>query len=165
MQRSKFHTSRGRQFHSETPNRLAVRIKNALLVLLALALIVSLIIGLPAIRYRSDARAYMLSRMEVECGDAQYVLTKISNTGGSSTYAQLARIRSEVYAVQILNQTYAALEGSGGVLVDEAVFTNLFTLIDNYYNHLITSATNTSIVLTDLDAALSDLMARLSAAH
>lgn len=164
MQRGSFGRHRGMGSASDSTRRLAVRVKNVLLILLALALIVSLIMGIPSLRYRSDAKEYIISRMEVECGDARYYLSKLSNTGGSSTYAQLARIRSEIYAMQVLNQTYAAMEGSGSkTLVDDAIFSNLFSLVETYYNQLITSSTNTSSVLTDMGTTLTELQTALDA--
>ena len=94
MQNSRFHSRRGTRSPVDDTKKLAILVKNTLLVLLLVALVVSLVLGIPAMRYRSGAKANFVERMVVECGDAQYYLGKLSNTGGSSTYAQLAKSES-----------------------------------------------------------------------
>ena len=161
MQRKSFHHNRNSAIRSSTYRPLSSKIKNVLLLLLVLGLALSLVWGIPAVQSQKNYRGDVIARMETECGDAQYILAHLSNTGSSSTYAQLARIRSAIYAIDVLNQSYSSLQGASS-LVDSQLLNNVYTLVESYYTALISSATNTSILLSDLSAALQSLQSALA---
>lgn len=160
MQRNHFHRNHGSSIVPSSSRRFSEKVKNILILLLVAALAVSLILGVPAMQSIQKYQHDVISRMAADCGDAQFIVTHLSNTGSSSTYAQLARIRSAVYAIDVLNQSYTTLPGAKDI-VSKQLLSDVYTQIDNYYTALISSSTNTSILLNDLTTALQNLQEAL----
>ncbi len=134
-----------------------------LIAVLALALVTSLFFAVPSTDYRAGARGFLLGRMHTECEAAVNASKMLSRTISSNSNAQLATVRSGVYAMDVLNQTYAALEGEGSYPVDPTVFTNLYAVIDSYYSRLATGnqTTDPMAALTEQLDALQALVAAL----
>ena len=131
----------------------------ALLLLLAL-LAAGAVYAVPAVRYRSEAQRYFSARMLTECDDAVSNTTKLSRTASSNSYSTLAQIRSEVYAMDLLNQMNAGLPG-GSFLIPESTLTGLYSLLDSYNSNLITGIA-TGDLQTELSGALNALRDMLS---
>ena len=133
-------------------------IRNIIIAVLAVALAATLIITLPKMNYSSDLRSLTIERIQRECDTAITYSKYLSRTASSNSNAQLAVIRSSVYSIQVLNETYASMEGTGTHLIQETVLTSILTVIDNYYTRL-TTGTNTSDNQTDLSNQLDQLQA------
>lgn len=133
-----------------------------LIVVLALALIVSLIVSFPSADYRNNAHELFITRMQTECGTAVNAAKMLSRTISSNSNAQLALIRSSLYAMDVLNQTYASLESGGQQPIPPATFTSLYAVIDSYYAALATGTQTTdamAALTAQLDALQSAVMA------
>ncbi len=146
---------RGQPHMAEAP-RKSNRLHAVVTVALAVALAVTLWVCLPAMSYRGDARSLFISRMQTECDTALTYSKYLSRTASSNSNAQLAVIRSCVYGMDVLNQSYAGLEGEGHYLVDQALFSQIYGVLDSYFNKL-TTGMNTSDQLTELSASLEAL--------
>lgn len=134
-----------------------------LIAVLALALVISLFFAVPSTDYRAGARNFLVSRMRTECESAVNASKMLSRTISSNSNSQLAYVRSGVYAMDVLNQTYAALEGDGSYPVDPTSFTNLYSVIDSYYSRLATGTQTTDpmAALTEQLDALQTTVAAL----
>ncbi len=152
---NRYSPRRGGIVVGQTYRRSGSRAQTIAIFVLLAALIAVLIVGLPSIRYRADARRLFAGRMLTECDLAVRQVTTLSRTSSSNSYATLASIRSELYAMSVLNQTEQGLSGSP--LIEESYFTNLFYIIDQYYATLITNGTQTGNLQTELTQQINDL--------
>ncbi len=140
-------------------NVLMNRIRNIVTLLLVIAVIVLAVFGGRAIGYQSESHAMYVRRLQTECDDALALTPSLSRTAGASSAATLSKIRSYVYAMDTINQLHMGLDGE--YLVTTDVFTNLYGIIDEYYNRLITGMV-TSDQQTELTNALTMLVQTLS---
>ena len=155
----RYSPARGMTAASRRPR---ARLTGILALLLAAALAASLIVGLPAIRYRSEAEQFFALRMLTECDAAVSQLTKLSRTASVNSYAVLAEIRSRVRSAQILNETSAAL--GGRQLVPDAAFQAVYNNLDSYNNNLLVGAM-TANLQNELSDTLSSLRDSIAAAQ
>ncbi len=149
----KRYSSRNRLSVGDGGERLR-RVQTVAIALLAIALAASLITLLPGASYRSDMRRYAQGRMLSECDDAVQQAARLSRTASTSSYDALARIRSEVYAIDTLNEALHDV-GNEAYLIDPAVFTAMYNLLDTYNNKLITgiqTGEQQSQLTADLDS-------------
>ena len=110
------------------------RIRNILLILMTVALLGVGIAGGQAIVFRASAGDAIIQRMATECGDAVNQVNTLSRYGGSDSAQLLGKIRANIHAVDVCNETYAALYGSQ--LVQDNVFTQLYNTVDSYMGKL-----------------------------
>ena len=132
----KRYSSRNRLSVGDGGERLR-RIQTVAIVLLAIALTAALVTLLPGASYRADMHRYAVGQMLSECDDAVQQAARLSRTASSSSYDVLARIRSEVYAIDTLNETLHDV-GNESYLIDPGVFTAMYSLLDTYNGKLIT---------------------------
>ena len=140
-------------------SRMVTRIRNIVTLLLLVAVIVLAVFGGRAMNYQTESHTTYVRRMQTECNDALELTSALSRTAGASSSATLGRIRSYVYAMDTINQLNLSLEGR--YLVGNDVFVNLYSIIDDYYNRLITGMV-TSDQQTALTNALADLVTVLA---
>ncbi len=150
----KRYTSRNRLSVGDGGERLR-RVQTVAIVLLAIALAAALITLLPGSTYKTDMRRYIQGQMLSECDDAVQQASRLSRTASTSSYDALARIRSEVYAIDTLNEALHDV-GNEAYLIDPGVFTAMYTLLDTYNNKLITGI-QTGEQQTQLTADLNSL--------
>lgn len=150
------YTSRAEGSQPAGTPRLWERIRNILLIILAVACIFLAVFGGRAMGYKTDARTTFIHRMQTESKDALSMTSSLSRTAGANTSATLGRIRSRVYAVDTINQLSFGLDSSGGYLIANEVFTNLYAVLDDYSDKLITG-TQTGDVQSSLTKALTEL--------
>lgn len=137
--------------------RLRERIRNILLVFLAVVCIVLAIFGGRAMNLQAESRTTLVHRMQTESSEALSMTSTLSRTAGASSAATLGRIRSRVYAVDMMNQLQPSLTGTDSYLVSTDVFTEIYALLDDYSGKLITG-TQTGEVQTALTTALTSLV-------
>ena len=152
-------TSRSGSSMQTGGNTLMNRIRTAVTLVLLIAVIVLAIFGGRAMSYQAEAHTTYVRRIQTECNDALSLTTALSRTAGASSSATLGKIRSYVYAMDTINQLSMGLDGK--YLVSTDVFTNLYSIIDDYYNRLITGMV-TSDQQTELTNALTVLVDTLS---
>ena len=138
------------------PSRNGGFFHTLLTLLLAIALVVTLVLTLPSTSFKNDYRSITIERIQKECDTVITYSRYLSRTASSNSNAQLAVIRSSVYTVQVLNETYASLQGGGAYLLDTALTDDIFTTLDSYYSRL-TTGTNTSDQQTVLSTQLEAL--------
>ena len=101
------------------------RLKDLLILLLIAALAASLAIGIPARLEKNSLRGNVIRQISKECDDAIASTKAMSPNGRSDSAAQLARIRSNLYAIRAINNLNHT--ESGEYLISED---RLNTLID-----------------------------------
>ena len=136
--------------------------KNVLILLLAAALVALLIISIPAMRRTSGARSLYIQRMQTEMSDALRQTSTLSRSAGADSSAILARIRSNIYAIRLINEMSIAQDGPSGTLVSEAPLASIQSSIDNYLAFL-TTGMDTGEYQTNLQNDMSTLQATISA--
>lgn len=152
------YTSRSEGMQSTGAPRLQERIRNILLIVLVVACILLAIFGGRAMGFQNDASATFVRRLQTECNDALSLTGSLSRTAGANSAATLGRIRSHVYAMDTINQLNVGLQGAGGYLVENDVFTQLYSLLDDYSDKLITGM-QTGDLQTELTTSLTTLAA------
>lgn len=134
------------------------RARDVLILLLVAAVVALAVLGGQAMAYRASAHDLFVKRIQTECGDALTLTASLSRTAGANSAATLGRIRSHVYTMDTLNQLNVGLEGGDRFFVDEAEFSALYGLLDEYSNKLITG-----MVTGDLQTALTEQLTALLA--
>lgn len=124
-------------------------------VLLAILLAVMSFFGVRAMMYQSQSEGTFVNRMLTECDDALALANGLSRSGGAESAATLGRIRSDIHAIDAINEVRNTVTG-GGYFVPPYVFTNLYSIIDSYTNNL-KLGNVTMQNLTDLVSALESL--------
>ena len=142
------------QDRNDAPRR-AFLWQNVALPVVLIALAVALVVGIPSMGYRDETRSLIIARMQSECDTAVNSTKYLSRTASTNSNAQLALIRSSIYTMDVMNESYAALEG-GRTLVDQSVFTSLYGVLDGYYNNL-ARGSNVTESLTTLSQQLDAL--------
>lgn len=137
--------------------RLRERIRNILLIFLTVACILLAIFGGRAMSLQTESRTTLIHRMQTESSEALSMTSALSRTAGASSSATLGRIRSRVYAVDVINQLQAGLTGTGGYLVSSDVFTDIYALLEDYSDKLMTG-TQTGEIQSALTTALTSLV-------
>ena len=139
-----------------TGNRLKDRIRMGMMLVLLLAVILLSIFGGQAMRFKADTHTTFIRRMQTECNQALSLTSSLSRTAGASTSATLGRIRSCIYAMDTLNQIHVGLDVSEGYIVSNDVFTNLYAVLDDYSDKIITG-----MVTGDQQTALTTILTSL----
>ena len=129
------------------------RVRNILIILMAVALVGVGIAGGQAIVFRGKADDSILQSMVTECGEAVNQVNTLSRHGGSDSAALIGKIRANVHAVDAYNSLYTTLYG--GQLVNQGVFTQLYSTIDSYMGKL----KNGSATMEEQTNLLNDLTA------
>ena len=117
---------------------------------------------MPAVRNRNNARGLFIQRMQNEIATAIRLTTSLSRNAGANSAAILAQIRSNVYAIGVLNEVRIGEEGAGGRLLQEDQVTSLQSYIDNYLSFL-TTGMDTGEYQTNLQNSLETLQVQISA--
>ena len=71
------------------------RLRGVLILVLLLTLIVLAIVGVPAMKYRSDADSYMSARMLTECGAAMQRVQRLSRNASFRSSTCQGRTRKK----------------------------------------------------------------------
>ncbi len=138
------------------------RIKNILIILLAVALLGVGISGGKAIAFQNQAEQLLLSRSMTECAEAVSQTNTLSRSGGSDTAGALGKIRANINAVEALNDLSKTLYGRE--MVSAGLFSELYGIIDSYSAKLL-NGSSTIDQLTNLADTLARLQTALQAAQ
>ena len=145
------YTSRAEGMQNVGTPRLRERIRNILLVVLAVACILLAIFGGRAMSSQAELRDTFIHRVQIECNDALNLTGSLSRTAGANSAATIGRIRSHVYAMEIISEL-----NPDGDLISTEVFTMLYSVLDDYSNKLITGM-QTGDLQTELTTSLTAL--------
>ena len=130
------------------------RIKNVLILLLIAAVAALLVISLPMMRNRDNARALYIQTVQKECKEAYSDTATLSRTAGADSPAILSRVRSNVHAIRTVNNLSAS---DGGRLVEDERLLTLQNMVDKYLQYL-TTGMDTGEYTTNLQNALQELL-------
>ena len=130
------------------------RIKNIILILLLIALAVTLIITLPVMQNQSETRSLYIQKIQAEVDEALRQTATLSRNAGADSAAILSKIRSNIYAVRMLNTVNAS--SGGKALLEEERLTSLQNMVDRYLTYL-TTGMDTGEYQTALQVSLSEL--------
>ena len=130
------------------------RIKNILILLLIIAVAVLLVISLPMMRNRDNARTLYIQTIQKECKEAYSDTATLSRTAGADSPAILSRVRSNVHAIRTVNNLSTS---DGSRLVEDERLLTLQNMVDNYLQYL-TTGMDTGEYTTNLQNALQELM-------
>lgn len=144
---------RGAQQGGDGPRR-RILWQNVLVPVLAAALVITLAIGIPAASSQNSTRELLIKKMSEECSSALNDVKYLSRTASNNTNAQLAKIRANIHAMEVMNDLNQSLNGQ--YLVGPAAFSGLYTVLDAYYQQL-GSGTNIIESLTNLTEQLTEL--------
>ena len=136
------------------------RIKDLVIILLAVLLIASLAFGIPAMQQGNSTRTAYIQRILAECDEAIRLTSTLSRNAGADSAGILAKVRSNLYAIRIISDLNAAR--GGGILVPEERILSLQNTVDRYLTY-ITTGMDTGEYQTGLQTALEELQTTLSA--
>ncbi len=138
------------------------RVKNIIIILMAVALLGVGISGFQAIAFRGKAQDLIVARAMTECSQAMGQVNSMSRSGGSDTAGVLGKVRANINAVDVLSGISQSLYGQE--LAPRATFTQLYGIIDSYSGKL-RNGTSTIEELTNLADGLTSLQTLLSNAR
>ena len=130
------------------------RIRNVTVILLVIALAVTLIITLPVMQNQSETRSLYIQKIQSEVDEALRQTTTLSRNAGADSAAILSRIRSNIYAIRMLNTVNSA--SGGRLLLEEERLTTLQNMVDRYLTYL-TTGMDTGEYQTALQVALTEM--------
>lgn len=132
-----------------------VRNRNIVILILVLIIVVLCILGIPALRTKSDNHTLFMQRMRSECDEAVRLTNTLSRNAGADSAGLLARIRSNIYAMDVINTLSVNQDGAAGAMVDSTQLTSIINIIDQYQSVLITgmaTGEQQTNLLNELDA-------------
>lgn len=118
--------------------RKTLRVRNIIILILVIIIAVLCAVGIPALRSRSDNHTLFVQRIRSECDEALRYTNTLSRNAGADSAGLLAKIRSNVYAMDVINTLSINQDGTAGTLIPSADLTSVLNLIDQYQNVLIT---------------------------
>ena len=116
--------------------------------------IVTLIITLPVMQNQSETRNLYIQKIQAEVDEALRQTATLSRNAGADSAAILSRIRSNIYAVRMLNTVNSA--SGGKPLLEDERLTTLQNMVDRYLTYL-TTGMDTGEYQTALQVSLSEL--------
>ena len=96
------------------------------------------------------------SELRSEMQNAMNSVNSLSRLGSSSTSGMLGRVRQYVHGVEVINDLNVSMYGEVGRLYPQSVFSNIYTIIEEYEAKL-SSGQKVSDALSRLSEAVNDL--------
>ncbi len=131
------------------------RIKNIIILVLLAALAALLVISLPLLNLRDNARTLYIQQMQKECQDAYNDALSLSRTTGADSGAILSRVRSNIHSMRVINSLNNA-QGNTGLIDNDRLYA-VQTQVDQYLQYL-TSGMDTGQYTTNLQNTLGELL-------
>ena len=135
------------------------RMKDMLIIALIALLAASLVIGIPAIQKNRETRSIYIRRIQTECDEAIRQTATLSRNAGADSASILARIRSNLYAIQVISNMNTSQRN--GALISEDRILTLQNTVDRYLTYL-TTGMDTGEYQTALQNALEELRETLN---
>ena len=129
-----------------------------IVLVLALAFLIFKLAGVGGIN-EGNFEIQRNSELRSEVQNAVSSVNSLSRLGSSSTSGMLGRVRQYVHGVEVINDLNTGMYGEIGRLYPQAVFDNIYTIIDEYEAKL-SSGQKVSDVLSRLGEAGNDLNER-----
>ena len=135
------------------------RLKDLLILVLAGLLIVSLVIGIPALQRGNGTRSIYIQRIQTECDEAIRQTSTLSRNAGADSAAILSRIRCNIYTIRALNEVHS--KSGGKQLLDDDRLQSIQNTLDRYLSFL-TTGMDTGEYQTSLQTSLNELQGIVS---
>ena len=155
------HYSRGDSQMLTMDQRKRNRLKDLIILLLAVALAVVCVLGVPAMQSKSGNHQLYVQRIRSECEEAVRLTNTLSRNAGADSASLLARIRSNVYSMQVINVLSINQDGPAGTLIEPTTVSSILNIIDQYLSVLITgmaTGEQQTALLGVLETVLADLV-------
>ena len=136
------------------------RLKDLLILVLLGLLIAALVIGIQALQKDRNARSVYIRRIQTECDEAVRQVATLSRNAGADSASILSRIRSNLYAIQVISGLQVS-QGSGALVSEDRILT-LQNTVDRYMTYL-TTGMDTGEYQTNLQNSLETLQVQISA--
>ena len=134
------------------------RIRDILILVLVAALAVLSVFAVPAFRKNASKRNVFVGQIQSECNEAvELAQKKLSRTAGTESYYSLAMIRSNLHAIQSINDAY--IQAYSEKLISDDMndqINGILTLVKQYYENVQAGA-DTGLFVTNLQTRLSEL--------
>ena len=130
------------------------RLKDLLILVLLGLLIAALVVGVQALQKDRNARSVYIRRIQTECDEAVRQVATLSRNAGADSASILSRIRSNLYAIQVISGLQVS-QGSGALVSEDRILT-LQNTVDRYMTYL-TTGMDTGEYTTTLQTALTEL--------
>ena len=130
------------------------RLKDLLILVLLGLLIAALVIGIQALQKDRNARSVYIRRIQTECDEAVRQVATLSRNAGADSASILSRIRSNLYAIQVISGLQVS-QGSGALVSEDRILT-LQNTVDRYMTYL-TTGMDTGEYQSTLQNALEEL--------
>ena len=114
------------------------RLKDVVIILLIIALAALAVVSYPALQSRSGSHDLYVLRMRSECDEAIRLTNTLSRNAGADSAGILARIRSNIYAMTVINVFNNNQEVGNGDLVPTATLETILNTLEKYQTVLIT---------------------------
>ncbi|MBQ8162498.1 MAG: hypothetical protein IJ083_17360 [Clostridia bacterium] len=148
------HTTRAREPVTGRGGRRSSALRNAVILILILALIVLGAVAFPSLQLRSETKELISMRLLTECDTAVQKVQRLSRTASTTSASTLQEIRSCIYAMDVLCQTYAGLTGEQ--LIPSSYFTTLYTQLSSYSSQMI-AGSDTGTLQTAISGSVQEL--------
>ena len=130
------------------------RLQDLLILVLLGLLIAALVVGVQALQKDRNARSVYIRRIQTECDEAVRQVATLSRNAGADSASILSRIRSNLYAIQVISGLQVS-QGSGALVSEDRILT-LQNTVDRYMTYL-TTGMDTGEYQTTLQNALEEL--------
>ena len=138
------------------------RLQTFVIIGLLLALVIILVISIPAIRQQNEMTDYLYSRMLTECDAALQRVQRLSRNASGTSTTVVAELRSYIYSIDVLNQTQNALTGKQ--YIDSTRLSRLYSLLEEYAGQLIRGS-DTGTLQSNIASELQGLNEELQTAN
>lgn len=136
-------------------------VRNVIIIILLVVIALLCAFGIPALNATTSLKSDYISILRTECYDALTTTDKLSRTASASSNTMLAHIRSNIHAMQVINNE-SDIGSSSGKLLDETVLSSILNEIDTYLEYVITGM-DTGDKQTKLSNDLSALLTQIQA--
>lgn len=146
-----------KRYSSPTPTN---RLKPLFLIVLILvaAVVIFKLAGVGGIN-QGNFEIQRNSELRSEVQGALSSVNSLSRLGASTTSGMLGRVRQYVHGVEVINDLNVGMYGEIGRLYPQSVFTNIYSIIEEYEAKL-SSGQKVGDSLTALSEAINDLNTR-----
>lgn len=136
---------------------LATRLKPIILIVLVLlaAFLIFRFAGVGGIN-EGNFEVQRNNELRSEMQNAVSSVNSLSRLGSSTTSGMLGRVRQYVHGVEVINNLNVSMYGEVGRLYPQSVFTNIYSIIEEYEAKL-SSGQKVSDVLSRLSEAVNEL--------
>ena len=130
------------------------RIRNIIILLLLAAVVALLVLSIPMIQGKNNTHKLYIQQMQKECKEAYADSSSLSRTAGADSAAILARVRSNIHAMRVINNLNST--ESGQPFVADEKLQSMLNTADRFLG-ILSTGMDTGEQATALQTALLEL--------